>query len=426
MDPPGGYLFCQLFTLRLMTSDEGKFEIVLFGATGFVGQLTARYLAEHYPSLRVALAGRSETKLQALVKRLPTSASQWSILVADSGNPDSLARLAESARLVISTVGPYSNRGLALVEACARAGTDYVDLTGEVLFVRDCVDRFDQLARENNARIVNSCGFDSIPSDLGVLALADAAAKLDQSRLTTTTLIVYSMKGGFSGGTLASMRQQMEEIGEDRSRRRVIGDPYALSPDRASEPQPGDGYDQPGVRFLPDLKLWTAPFVMSTFNTRIVRRSNALSNYSYGRDFRYQEFSAAKNKNQARKVALGLGLFVTAMQKPLLRKLISRFLPKPGTGPSEEAMRNGRFRISIFTKTDSGRSLRCKVGLDLDPGYMGTALMLVESAVCLLETPKDRVGVLTTATAMGMPLVERLRKAGMVFDVSEVDEIKRS
>lgn len=407
-----------LYTNRMTDLSGRKFDIVLFGASGFVGKLTAQYLARTYPSLSVALAGRSESKLRSVLSTLPSPANSWPILIADSKDSDALKLLAEATRLVISTVGPYSNHGLPLVEACARAGTDYVDLTGEVLFVRDSADKCDRLAQETGARIVHSCGFDSIPSDLGVLTLADAASKLDGSHLTKTTLIVTSMKGGFSGGTMASMRQQMEEITENRSLRKVIGDPYGLSPDRAAEPKPGDGYDNPGVNYLSDLGIWTAPFVMATFNTRIVRRSNALSNYAYGREFRYQEFSATKDKRQAQKLTYGLGLFVMAMQKPLLRKIVARFLPKPGTGPSEEKMKGGKFRISIFTKTDSGRDLKCKVGLDLDPGYMGTALMLVESAVCLLETPRERAGVLTTATAMGMPLVDRLRKAGMVFDVT--------
>lgn len=393
------------------------YDIVLFGASGFVGKLTARYLAEHNPGLRIALAGRSIAKLEEVRSSLPRSAADWPIIIADSSEVTALESMAQSTRLVISTVGPYSQRGLALAGACAKFGTDYVDLTGEVFFVRDCADRFDVLARQTKARIVNSCGFDSIPSDLGVLALANKAKELDGSTLGATKLLVTSMRGGFSGGTLASMKQQMEEMGANRSLRKVIGDPYGLSPDRTAEPNT-DTYDNPGARFDQQLQMWTSPFVMAPFNTRIVRRSNALSGYAYGREFSYQEVSAAKSKRSAQRSTLILGLFVTAMQKPVLRKIIARFLPKPGTGPSETAMRNGRFRISIFTTTTSGKKLKCKVGLDLDPGYMGTALMLVESALCLLETPKTVGGVLTPSTAMGMTLVERLRKAGMTIEVS--------
>lgn len=393
------------------------YDIVLFGATGFVGKLTAQYLANLNSNYKVAIAGRSEAKLNELKRQLPGNASSWPSLIVDSNDLQSLERMAESTRLVISTVGPYSNHGLPLVGACAKYGTDYVDLTGEVLFVRDCADKFDQLAQQTKARIVNACGFDSIPSDLGVLTLADEAKRVEGSALTKTTLLVTSMRGGFSGGTFASMLQQMAEIGEKPPLRKVLGDPYGLSPNRQAEPKV-DSYDNPGARYLSDLKVWTSPFVMATFNTRIVRRSNALSDYSYGRTFGYQEFSAAKSKWQARKMTIGLGVFITALQKPRLRSLIARFLPKPGTGPSEEQMRNGRFRISIFTTTESGKPLKCKVGLDLDPGYMGTALMLVQSAICLLETEKKRAGVLTPATAMGMDLVERLRSAGMTFDVT--------
>lgn len=391
------------------------YDIVLFGATGFVGKLTAEYLAKKNLPLKVALAGRSRSKLEQLAATLPGNGSSWPLIVVDSSDTAGLNQLAKSTRLVITTVGPYSQRGLPLVEACAQNGTDYVDLTGEVFFVRDCADKFDQLAQQTKARIVNSCGFDSIPSDLGVLTLADAM----NEKLGKTTLLVTSMRGGFSGGTLASMRQQMEEMGADRSLRKVIGDPYGLSPDRSAEPNPGDGFDNPGARFNEELQIWTSPFVMASFNTRIVRRSNALMNFRYGRNFRYQELSAAKDAKQAKLTTYILGLFVGAMQKPALRKVITRFLPKPGTGPSEEKMRNGRFRISIFTTTESGKKAACKVGLNLDPGYMGTALMLVESALSLLELPKERGGVLTPASAMGMPLVARLRDAGMTFEITK-------
>lgn len=392
-----------------------NYDIVLFGATGFVGKLTAEYLARQKTGLRIALAGRSREKLQQVAASLPDGAATWPLIVVDSSDVEALEKMAQSTRLVISTVGPYSQRGLPLVGACAKWGTDYVDLTGETFFVRDCADQFDQLAQQTKARIVNSCGFDSIPSDLGVLALADAA---QGGQLQKTTLLVTSMRGGFSGGTLASMRQQMEEMSAQPSLRKVIGDPYGLSPNRSAEPNK-DGYDNAKARYLDELGVWTSPFVMATFNTRIVRRSNALLDYAYGRDFQYQEYSAAKNKRKAKRSTLILGLFVTAMQKNRLRKIISRFLPKPGTGPSPEAMRNGRFRISIFTSTSSGKRLKCKVGLDLDPGYMGTALMLVQSALCLLETQKVRGGVLTPASAMGMPLIHRLRGAGMTIEVTE-------
>lgn len=390
------------------------YDIVLFGATGFVGKLTAEYLANLDTPLRVALAGRSESKLKEVVLGLPGKGSSWPLIVVDSSDTAGLDAMAKSTRLVISTVGPYAKRGLPLVEACAKNGTDYVDLTGETIFVRDCADKFHELAQQNKARIVNSCGFDSIPSDLGVLTLAEAAGE----NLGKTTLLVTSMRGGFSGGTLASMREQMEALTENRSLRKVIGDPYGLSPNRSAEPQPGDGFDNPGARFNKEIGIWTSPFVMASFNTRIVRRSNALSGYAYGREFRYDEVSAAKGKTQARRSTLILGLFVMAMQKPALRKIIARFLPKPGTGPSVEKMRNGRFRLSIFTTTSSGKSMKCKVGMNLDPGYMGTAVMLVQSALCLLETEKVKGGVLTPATAMGAPLVKRLREAGMTFEVA--------
>jgi short subunit dehydrogenase-like uncharacterized protein len=397
------------------------YDIVIYGATGFVGRLSAEYLAEHAPAgLSVALAGRSLQRLEDVRSSLPAPGNAWPLVAVDSDDLEGLRALARSTTVLVTTVGPYRKYGMKVAQACAESGTDYLDLTGEVLFVRDCIDNFDAVAKASGARIVNACGFDSIPSDLGAFLLHQAAEKESAGTLEKTTLLVTSMRGGFSGGTIDSLRTQLAEVTTDKARRKVAGDPYALSPDRKAEID-ADGYDRPGARFDKQWGMWTSPFIMAAFNTRIVRRSNALLGHAYGRGFSYTEVSAAgtgrKGQWRAKQATFIIGLFFTAMQKPALRRILDRFLPKPGSGPSDEQMRKGKFRMSVLTQTSSGRALKVKIGLDLDPGYRGTALMLMESALCLLETPRSRTGVLTPATAMGMRLVDQLRKAGMRLEV---------
>jgi len=225
-------------------SGDRELDVVVFGATGFVGRLVAGYLAGHAPGgVRIGLAGRSAHRLADVRAGLGAAASAWPLLTADSADPVSLAALARAARVVVSTVGPYRALGLALVQACAGAGTDYADLTGEVLFIRDSIDRCHDVAAAAGARIVHCCGFDSVPSDLGVLGLHQAARADDAGDLQDTTLVVMALRGGVSGGTLSSMMGQQAEVRASEQRRRVVADPYALSPDRAAEPDLGDERD---------------------------------------------------------------------------------------------------------------------------------------------------------------------------------------
>ena len=247
-----------------------------------------------WPVMRLAacgigLAGRSERRLADVRAGLGAAASAWPLLVADSADPVSLAALARAARVVVTTVGPYRARGLALVEACAEAGTDYADLTGEVLFIRDSIDRCHDVAAGTGARIVHCCGFDSVPSDLGVLMLHQAARADGAGDLLDTTLVVTALRGGISGGTLASMMGQLEEVRASAERRQVVQDPYALSPDRAAEPGLGGERDLDRARYDGELRMWTGPWAMAGINTRVVRRSNALQGWAYGRRFRYRE-----------------------------------------------------------------------------------------------------------------------------------------
>ena len=274
-----------------------ELDVAVFGATGFAGRLVAAYLAEHAPpGTRIGLAGRSGARLAEVRAGLGATAKDWPLLVADSADPASLTALARSARVVATTVGPYRHQGLPLVEACASAGTDYADLSGEVLFERESIDRYHDLAASTGARIVHSCGFDSIPSDLGVQVLHEAAradggedAGENAGDLEDTTLVVTALRGGFSGGTLASAMGQLDEMRAHPELRRTAGDPYALSPDRAAEPQLGRERDLNRVRYDADLGIWVGPFIMASANTRVVRRSNALQDWAYGRRFRYRE-----------------------------------------------------------------------------------------------------------------------------------------
>jgi short subunit dehydrogenase-like uncharacterized protein len=401
-------------------------DLVLFGATGFVGRLLAAYLAEHAPAeLRIGLAGRSRAKVEQVRAELPARARDWPVLEADSGNPSSLTALAEATRVLVTTVGPYARYGLPVVEACARAGTHYADLTGEVLFVREAIDGFDALARESGARIVHACGFDSVPSDLATLLLAERA-KADGAGGLGDVRLVASLKGGFSGGTIDSLRAQVEAVADDRSLRRTLTDPYALSPDRSAEPDTRQPPDAGPPARTPDGR-WTAPFVMASFNTRIVRRSNALQEWGYGRGLRYSEVmgvgSGPLGAATAVGVTAGLAGALAAMTFAPTRALLDRVLPAPGTGPSEETRDKGWFRMVVDAATEDGRKYRATAAGPGDPGYAATAVMLGESALALAldgDRLPDRVGSLTPATALGDVLVERLRAAGHTYEVTPV------
>jgi short subunit dehydrogenase-like uncharacterized protein len=409
-------------------SADRELDVVLFGATGFVGRLVAEYLAGHAPAgVRIGLAGRSAHRLAEVRAGLGAPASAWPVLVADSADPESLTALAHAARVVVTTVGPYRQRGLGLVEACASAGTDYADLTGEVLFIRDSIDRYHDAAASTGARVVHCCGFDSIPSDLGVLLLHQAASADGAGDLEDTTLVVTALRGGVSGGTLASVLGQLDEARASAQSRRVVADPYALSPDRPAEPRLGRERDLDRVSYERELGIWAAPFVMASLNTRVVRRSNALQDWAYGRRFRYREITgcgtgpAAPVKAVAVTGAL-MGLMVALGFGPS-RELLGHFLPAPGQGPSERTRQTGLFRIEIHARTSTGARYLARIGARGDPGYAATAVMLGESALCLAldrDRLPGRAGVLTPATAMGTALADRLTSAGQTLTAQRI------
>jgi short subunit dehydrogenase-like uncharacterized protein len=413
-------------------SGDRELDVVVFGATGFAGRLVAGYLAGHAPAgVGIGLAGRSERRLAEVRAGLGAAASAWPLLIADSADPGSLAGLARAARVVASTVGPYRAQGLALVEACAAAGTHYADLTGEVLFIRDSIDRCHDAAASTGARIVHCCGFDSVPSDLGVLVLHQAARADDAGDLLDTTLAVTALRGGVSGGTLASMMGQLDEVRASPERRRVVGDPYALSPDRAAEPDLGDERDLDWARYDGDLRMWVGPWAMAGINTRVVRRSNALQGWAYGRRFRYREVTGFGAGPAAPMLAVAASAATKTAEAGLAfgpsRALLGQLLPAPGQGPGEKTRRTGFFRMQIHTRTSAGTRYLATIGAQGDPGYAATSVMLGESALCLaldLDHLPDRAGVLTPATAMGAPLTARLRSAGHTLAARQVTRLR--
>jgi short subunit dehydrogenase-like uncharacterized protein len=413
-------------------NEQRSHDIVLWGATGFTGSLVAEYLVQNASAedMKLALGGRSRAKLETLRQRLAdidAGAARLPLVVADSHDRASLDAMVRDARVVCTTVGPYAIHGRELVAACVEAGTDYCDLTGEVQFIRAMIDEHHAAAERAGARIVHSCGFDSIPSDLGAWMLQRAAIERHGGPLERVTFVLGASRGGFSGGTVASLVNVVAEAGADPEIRRILTDPYALNPE--GERHGPDGPDLAGVRFDRDLERWTGPFVMASINTRIVRRSNALLGWPYGRGFRYAEvtgFGAGlKGRLAATAAAAGIGAFVAALSWSPTRSLLQKVaLPDPGEGPDRAAREAGFFKVRLHGRgaSSDGRPVEmvAHVAGTADPGYGETAKMLGESALCLAFDGDRRGpagGVLTPASSMGERLVDRLRAAGMRFEV---------
>ena len=399
-----------------MDHQDRPLDVVVHGATGFVGRLVAEHLARHGGQLRIGLSGRSRQRLEEVRAALGEAAAGWEVHVVDSADDDALDALARRTRVVATTVGPYARHGMPLVRACAQAGTHYADLSGEVLFIRDSARRHHEDARRSGARIVHACGFDSVPSDLGVLLTAERARADGAGELRETTLTVHELAGGISGGTVDSMRGQLQAA-RDPSARRLLADPYALSPDRDAEP---DVDQHAPSRAFRDAATgtWVAPFPMAGINTRVVHRSNALLGWRYGRSFRYREVLATGRDDRARRragaLALGLELAVVVLATPGLRRLADLVLPAPGEGPDEETRRAGHVRIEVVARAAHGSFYRTNIEIDGDPGYAATSVMLGQTAIALASgtTLPGEAGVLTPATGLGMVLADRLVGAG--------------
>src|SRR6476620_5054557 len=413
-----------------MAVEQREFDIVLYGATGFVGKLTARYLAQAGGAARVALAGRSLDRLRAVRDTLPEAARAWPLIVADAASPATLNELAKRTRVVVTTVGPYSKYGLPMVAACAEAGTDCADLTGETMFIRESIDLYHERAADTGARIVHSCGFDSIPSDLTVYALYKRALQDGAGQLGDTTFVMREMVGGVSGGTVASMMEALSEASADPDLRQEMNDPYTLTTDRPAEPDLGHQSDTPwrrGRDIAPELGgIWVGAFVMAAPNSRIVRRSNALLDWAYGRTLRYAETMsmgssivapvAAAMATAGNAAVLGLG---SRYFNKLPRRLLERIAPKPGTGPSERVRDKGHYRVETYTTTSTGARYRATMAQRGDYGYKATAVLLGECALALAfnrNELSDLHGVLTPAAALGDALLVRLPKAGVTLE----------
>ncbi len=386
-----------------------EFDLVLFGATGFTGKLVADYIAGHSAKPRWAIAGRSKAKLEALGLGVP-------VIVADAHDRAALDAIAKRTKVVCTTVGPYAKYGSDLVAACTEAGTHYCDLTGEPQWMRRMIDLHHERARATGARIVHTCGFDSIPSDLGTWAAQQEFHERFGRYATKVFGVFGETSGGLSGGTVASAIETAREADTDRDVRKILGNPYGLDPDPRG-PRPA-AHDVKSIGWEPHLKMFTVPFVMAQINTRVVRRAHALAGFPWGQDFVYREAmstpGSAKGAAMAAGIMGGLGAMAFAMKRPRLRELLAKRAPQPGEGPSQHAREHGHWKTRFVA--ESGSDVLIYVASDrADPGYGSTAKMLGESALCLAFDPLGPPGVSTPSVTMGQLLLDRLRRSGLTF-----------
>jgi short subunit dehydrogenase-like uncharacterized protein len=403
------------------------YDLVVYGATSFVGQILARYLLQrfgHNGDLRWALAGRSQAKLTALKQTL--GAENLPIVLADASDDVALKKMCRSTVAVVSTVGPYALYGEPLVRACVENGTHYCDLTGEPQWIRKMLSAYETAAQRSGARIVHSCGFDSIPSDLGVDFLQQHGVQQFGEPAVRVKMRVKALRGGLSGGTALSLLNAVKEAASNKALRRELANPYSLCSQSAAPKtrQP----NLHGAQFDDDFAAWIAPFVMAPINTRIVQRSHALQGRPWGEAFTYDEAmlmgTGLKGRTSAYVTAAGIGAFMVASALPPSRWMLARFvLPAAGEGPSPAAQAGGFFDLRFVGHTASGRTLRCKVTGDRDPGYGSTAKMLGEAAAMLAldhSATNQKGGFLTPASAFGQPLVARLvEHAGLKFELMQ-------
>lgn len=393
---------------KAMTSSSAEFDIIVYGASGFTGRLVAEYLAAKYGGgdLKWAIAGRDLDKL-ASVREAIGAPRDLPLIAADAENPASLRTMAGRTASVLSTVGPYQLYGSGLVAACAAIGTDYLDLCGEPIWMRQMIDAHEAEARRSGARIVFSCGYDSLPFELGVFFLQQAAKQRLGSSVARVKGRVRKMKGTFSGGTAASMKAIFAAAANDPNLLPKLRDPFVLTPGFEGPKQP------PGNKplFDEDLGMWMAPFVMANINTRNVHRSNFLLGFPYGKDFVYDEMVVAGPKETGEATAKAI---IAANNK-----LGAQGGPKPGEGPSKEERESGHYDLLFLGIGSDGRQLKAVVTGDRDPGYGSTSKMIAECAICLRRDAADVAGGFwTPGAAMKDALIKRLADhAGLTFDV---------
>ncbi|MGY2806723.1 saccharopine dehydrogenase family protein [Bradyrhizobium sp. USDA 4506] len=389
---------------------SSKLDIVVYGATGFTGQLVVEYLAAHYRvgSLKWAMAGRSKDKL-ASVRDAIGAPADTPLIVADAGDAASLKAMLAQTRSVISTVGPYQLYGNELIAACVESGTDYFDLCGEPIWMRQMIDKYEAAAKASGARIVFSCGFDSVPFELGAFFVQEEARRVFGAPAPRIKGRVRDMRGTLSGGTAASAKATFDAVAKDLSLVAILNNPFALTPGFEGPKQPRGS--KPA--YEEDLHSWTAPFMMALINTRNVHRSNMLMGFPYGRDFVYDEMvltgPGEKGEANAKKVMA------------LNSEKTGPSAPKPGEGPSKEERENGRYDLLYLAVAPDGRMVRAGIKGDRDPGYGSTSKMISECAICLLrDTPDVAAGFWTPGAAMQHKLIRRLvDHAGLTFEVEK-------
>ncbi len=399
-----------------------NYDVIIFGATGFTGRLVAEYLhavSQTDTSLRWAMAGRSISKLEE-VRSLLNILASVSLIEADASDAAAMSALVKQAKVIITTVGPYQRYGEALATACAQEGTDYVDLCGEPAWMAQMIPKLEGPAKASGARIVFSCGFDSIPFDLGVVFLQNEAQKQFGAPATHVHGRVRVMKGGVSGGTIASAIATIEKIAQDPEQGKVMTNPFALTPGFRGPRQPNGSL----AAYDALAQSWTGPFVMAVINTKNVHRTNALLGHAWGRDFTYDERmicgDGASGKRRAIKMQRQAKLQNMLLWFRPTRALLRYFvLPKPGQGPTLEQRTNGRYDVLFIGETADKKIVEVSVTGDRDPGYGSTAKMIAQSALCLaqdVDHAKTGGGVWTPGSAMGVTLIQRLEKyAGLTF-----------
>ena len=397
-----------------------QFDIIIWGATSFTGKLVVEYLFKKFASTKIkwAIAGRNKEKLENV--RSKVADKNIPIFIADSFDKKSLSVIVKKSKVICSTVGPYSLYGSLLVELCVKHSTNYCDITGEAHWIRTIIDKFHEDAKKKKIKIVNSCGFDSIPSDMGVYFIQNEIKKAYKSYAKSIKMRVAGIRGGISGGTYGSMNNLLKEAYADKSVFKVLNNPYGLNPKDKME-----GLDKKDLRkiiFDNESKSWIYPFIMAGINTKIVRRSNALSNFQYGKEFTYEEATMAGKGISGFWKAI-LALFPLAMiginPNSFLKKIVNSFMPKPGEGPGIEKRKNGFYNLRFYITIDEKRKAFAKVIGDSDPGYGSTSKMLAESALSLaFDNLPGNYGVITPSFAMGDKLLNRLKEnAGLSFEL---------
>ena len=397
-----------------------EFDVIIWGASGFTGRLVASYIFKKYGSnkdLKWAMAGRNLEKLKLV--RSEVANENVSLLLADSNDQVSLNDLTKRTSVICTTVGPYAKYGSKLVQACVENQTHYCDLAGEVQWIRKVIDKHHESAKSNGTKIVNCCGFDSIPSDMGVYFIQNDARNKGIKIAKHIEMRVAGVSGGISGGTYESLSQVNAEAFKDKNVFKVLINPYGLNPD--GEQNGLDSYDLRSVVFDNSSKNWIGPFLMAGINTKIVRRSNALDEYSYGKDFKYDEATlCGKGLSGRIKGIIGvipLAILMSAKPGSFVKKIVDKILPKAGEGPDKNKRENGFYNLRFYITYDDGSKDVAKVIGDMDPGYGSTSKMLGEAAVCLAKDQLTDVGgVLTPSVAMGDKLLIRLKNnAGLTF-----------